>query len=451
MEVIPSMGRGHLKPHREQLRLWNALINQVHQVTVVPCGRRSGKTEIAKRYAAYVAVNPPKRKPPYDVLPLTTHPYTVIIGGPTFQQTKRIWWNHLKQMILPEVCLRVSDSELMIETIFGVNLIVTGLDKPARIEGGYADLIILDEYDDVKPGIWDNNLSPLLATTYGRALFTGTPNGASGPLAEITRKALASPEDSAVFHWTSEEILDPRFLEAEKDKLDPLSYAQEYKGKFIHFQNQIYYRFNEAGNVHKSAEYDPNRNLIITMDFNVSPGTANIIQESRHWLGPGTCILDEIWIDRGSTTDRVCQLLLKHPMVKDHKHNIYFYGDATGNSEGTGKILGSDWALVLANFKPVFGNRVFLNVDKHNPPERARVNAVNSRLQTYAGNTRLVINPRCVQTIIDFKGVLCDDEGKIDKERDPKLTHLTDGIGYYVAKEFPVTGASNVTNRSLFG
>lgn len=28
--------------------------------------------------------------------------------------------------------------------------------------------------------------------------------------------------------------------------------------------------------------------------------------------------------------------------------------------------------------------------------------------------------------------------GEIDKKRDPELTHLTDGIGYYVARRFPV-------------
>jgi hypothetical protein len=28
--------------------------------------------------------------------------------------------------------------------------------------------------------------------------------------------------------------------------------------------------------------------------------------------------------------------------------------------------------------------------------------------------------------------------GEIDKKHDPKLTHLTDAVGYYVAKRFPV-------------
>jgi hypothetical protein len=447
--TIPSMGRGSLRPIRQQIALWNTLLKHNKQLIVVPCGRRSGKTEIAKRYVAYLAIHPPKRKPPYDELSLKTHPYTVIVGGPTFQQTKRIWWQHLKQMIPEYVCRRVSDSELVIETIFNVVIIVTGLDKPARIEGGYADEIILDEFDDTKPGIWDNNLSPLLATTYGRALFVGTPNGASGPLAEITRRALKDEEHGAVFHWTSEVVLDPRFLESERDKLDPLSYDQEYRGKFISFNNQVYYRFSREANVLKSIEYDPNRPLIITLDFNIAPGTANIVQEGRFFAGPATLVLDEIWIERGSTTDRVCQRLLEHPIIKNHKGYITFYGDPAGNAGGTGKVMGSDWDIVDANFRPVFGNRLFFKVAKAHPPVRSRINAVNSRLKSYSNQVRLLLHPRCEHTITDFEGVLCDESGEIDKKRDPKLTHLTDGIGYYIVYEYPVTGGGGGVNESF--
>ena len=40
----------------------------------------------------------------------------------------------------------------------------------------------------------------------------------------------------------------------------------------------------------------------------------------------------------------------------------------------------------------------------------------------------------------DFEGVklLEGGSGEIDKKADPMLTHLTDGIGYYIAKEFPI-------------
>jgi hypothetical protein len=212
----------------------------------------------------------------------------------------------------------------------------------------------------------------------------------------------------------------------------------------------VYYRFSND-NIHKSADYDPALDLIITMDFNVSPGTANLLQEGQHYLGPGTIIFDEIWIERGSTTDRICQMLLKHPVVKNHKGRILLYGDATGNNAGTGKVLGSDWEIILSVFKPIYGDKVQLCVGKSNPLERERVNAVNARLKTYSNNIRCVVNPRCVHTITDFRGVLSDDQGRIEKKRDPKLTHLTDGIGYYIASMFPIRVGGAVAAKSLYG
>lgn len=44
------------------------------------------------------------------------------------------------------------------------------------------------------------------------------------------------------------------------------------------------------------------------------------------------------------------------------------------------------------------------------------------------------------QTVKDFEGVrlLEGGSGEIDKKHDPKLTHVTDAIGYYVARAYPV-------------
>jgi hypothetical protein len=43
-------------------------------------------------------------------------------------------------------------------------------------------------------------------------------------------------------------------------------------------------------------------------------------------------------------------------------------------------------------------------------------------------------------TVKDFEGVrlLAGGSGELDKRADPKLTHLTDGLGYYIAHEWPI-------------
>jgi hypothetical protein len=117
------------------------------------------------------------------------------------------------------------------------------------------------------------------------------------------------------------------------------------------------------------------------------------------------------------------------------------YGDATGGSGGTAKVDGSDWSLIKQYLRPVFGDKLRFRVDQSNPLERVRVNAVNSRCKSADGQVRLLVSKSgCPNLIKDFEGVrvIEGSAGDIDKDADPKLTHLTDAIGYYIEKCFPV-------------
>jgi hypothetical protein len=55
--------------------------------------------------------------------------------------------------------------------------------------------------------------------------------------------------------------------------------------------------------------------------------------------------------------------------------------------------------------------------------------------------TYFVIDPQKAPfTVKDFEGVRVIEggTGEIDKKRDPMLTHLSDGVGYYIHREYPV-------------
>jgi hypothetical protein len=85
---------------------------------------------------------------------------------------------------------------------------------------------------------------------------------------------------------------------------------------------------------------------------------------------------------------------------------------------------------------------VQFRLKESNPPERSRVNAVNSRLQASSGAIRMMVDPLAApKTVRDFEGVRLVEggSGEIEKKKDPLLTHLTDALGYYVEYEFPTT------------
>ena len=99
--------------------------------------------------------------------------------------------------------------------------------------------------------------------------------------------------------------------------------------------------------------------------------------------------------------------------------------------------------LIKAELSPAFRERLSFDVVP-NPKEADRINAVNSRLRSMTGQIRLMVDRHAPMTIKDFDGVPLLEGGakEIDKKKTPELTHLTDALGYYVARKYPVRGGA---------
>jgi len=437
-----------LRPHKGQYNFYNSDV----RFNVVPAGRRSGKSEIAKRrlvrraIARIIEANPKF----YDA--------HFFAAAPTRDQAKRIYWADLKALV-PKKYLagRPKETDLIIPLINRVDIQVVGLDKPERIEGSPWDGGILDEYGNMKPEAWRLHVRPALSDRNGWCDLIGVPEGRNHYY-DMYKEALADTSgEMRAHHWLSSEILSPEEIESAKRMLDPLSFAQEYQAEFVSFSGQAYYPFNPE--IHcKRLEYNPKAPLIFAFDFNVEPGVAAVLQEQvlpgSYELVPdperftgrnamidalkigdeafvliptvGTGVIGEVWIPSNSNTPAVVNRLIFD--WGKHQGQILIYGDASGGSRGTAKTLGSDWDLVKQLLYTHYGSaRVFFEVPKANPSERARINAVNSRLKSMDGVLRLMVDPEHAPHVVnDFEGVrlLEGGSGEIDKKRDRELSHM---------------------------
>jgi hypothetical protein len=329
-----------------------------------------------------------------------------------------------------------------------VEIHIIGLDKPERAEGHPWDGGILDEYANMKKETWPENVRPALSDRQGWCDLIGVPEGRNHYYDEWLK---AQSDDTGYrmgYHWKSADILPAaEIIEAQRD-LDELTYQQEYEGSFVNFTGMAYYKFDEKVHVGRCRQhYDPRHRLIFTFDFNVSPGTASVIQEMVHWpegqlpiVGDTiTSVIGEVYIPRNSNTERVCNKLVED--WGDHQGEVYCYGDATGGAKGSAKIKGTDWDIIKAILYEQFGERLNFKVRKRNPRERQRVNSVNSRLKNMAGEVHLQIDGEHAKHVVqDFERVriLEGSAGEIDKTTNPEYSHLTDGIGYYIEREYPV-------------
>jgi hypothetical protein len=443
-----------LRPHPEQSRL----LASPARFRVVPAGRRSGKTERAKRHLVTQALTAQGWDDP-----------RFFAGAPTRDQAKAIYWADLKAMFDPRLYAKPpSETELCIRLVTGAEVYVLGMDKPERIEGRPWNGGILDEFANMKPGAWGENVRPALSDRKGWCWLIGVPEGRNHyyDLWKYARSGVDPEWDG--FTWRSVDILDPAEVEAARRQLDPLVFEQEYEASFVNFEGRAYYPFQEADHC-KPLVYNPKAPLILCFDFNVEPGVCAIVQEQRlpgqFERGPGkvlaldrpitgTGVIAEVHIPRNSNTPAVCQKVLKD--FGTHAGVVRCYGDATGGARGTAKVAGSDWELIRSILKhgspeqglPGFGDRLEFRVRLSNPAERARVNAMNSRLRASDGTIRLMVDPaRAPHVVKDLEGVrtLKGGSGEID----PMLTHISDALGYYVEREFPVRSGSQVSVQEL--
>ncbi len=433
-----------LRHHAEQARLWHSPARRC----VVPAGRRSGKTELAKRKLVLVAI-------------LCGIPGggRFIAAAPTNEQAIALFWADLKAMV-PQDCLAIDErgrpirpSETMhtITLRTGTQIIVCGLDKAQRLEGSPIDGIVIDEFADVKDGAWELHIKPALDTEgrEGWAWLIGVPEGIGNYQTMFLEARTGKKPGWDGFTWPSSDILPPETIEAAKREMDELSYKQEYEASFLNFQGRAYHAFDRAHHQF-DAVYSPRHHLHFCFDFNTAPGVAVVLQvlPKPPKLGPAyadplVCVLGEVYIPSGSNTPKVCRRLIAD-WVNVHKEGtIGLYGDSTGGSVKTTSTEGSDWDIIQKELANGFGaGRAQMRVPRRNGSERARVNAVNNLFMSTTGRIGCVISSdaRHLLQDLDSTTVVKGGSGELDKERDKgKWTHSSDALGYFIVAEYPTT------------
>lgn len=472
----PTLRWTALRAHPGQERYFNSTA----RFNVVPAGRRSGKTELAKRRVVIRALTRAIQRHP--IYPNARF----FAAAPTRDQAKRIYWQDLKAFV-PKKYLadKPSETQLIIPLINDAELHVLGMDKPERFEGSPWDGGILDEYGNMKEKAWMENIFPALADRQGWCDLIGVPEGRNHYYRRYKEACSDEFPDMMGHHWKSSEILPASEIEMAKRMLDELSFRQEFEAEFVNFTGRAYYPFLSETHCAALAQfYNPNAPIAFCFDFNVSPGVAAVVQEmplpgqydtipdpSRFGYGAdawnkalrfgdgafvtvpavGTAVIGEVYIPQNSNTLSVCNKLIQD--WSGHQGIVALYGDATGGAKGTAKLDGSDWDIIWQVMYQQFGNRLDMNVPSANPTERARVNAVNSRLRTMDGVIRLMVDgDRASHVVDDLEGVrlLEGGSGEIDKKRDRSLTHISDALGYYVVHDYPIF-EEEISNMRLSG
>ena len=378
----------------------------------MPAGRRSGKTELAKRRLV-VALSHQKQwaDPRY------------FAAAPTRGQAKRIFWKDIKLLTPPWWIRRVYETDLCIVTVFGSEIWVVGLDKPQRIEGTPWDGGVLDEYANMKAPAWSENIRPALSDRGGWCWLIGVPEGLNHykDLADYAREG--GDREWGLYTWSSSDILPHGELEAARRVLDPRTYRQEYEASFEGSTGRVYYAYGASRHEAESIRLNPVLPAALCCDFNVDPCVWEVAQTD----GRSVWVVDEIALRNTNTREMAREALRRYGA---HRPGIIVYGDAAGMSRST--TGNSDYAIL--HEMGLKDQRI----RKSNPHVKDRVNALNSMLMNSMDEPRLHHHPRCVELRKDLETVEWRANG-VDVDKSNALrTHASDALGYFMEYEFPL-------------
>lgn len=429
-----------LKEHAVQRALVNAVDNGV-RFPVVPAGRRSGKTERAKRFLARQAMWLPNEK--------------YFAAAPTYNQAKKIWWDDLKSLTLSAAHpKKPSEGELKIFMPNGTEIHIIGLDQPQRIEGINWTGGVVDEIADVKEKAVQENIMPALNTVdptreFYRAWcwFIGVPEGLNHyyDMAERARLRGVNGDGSLpewqLFHWKSAEILPPDVIENAKATMSRRQYLQEYEASFETAGGRIYEDYSASN--YTDVEVKPHEALHWTHDQNYTPLSSAIvvIRDKVPYF------VDEIVLESAISRQSAVEFCEKY---KDHKNKLVFiYGDPAGRA-GEKHGHKSDYTEIEDVLRQN-GWRFERRVKPAHPAIKDRQNAVRAKIMNAKGEVSLYVNPNKAPWCHKALATVQLKEGSTFQEDDRnQYQHISTAIGYFIDYHWPA-GRSREKNAKTSG
>jgi predicted phage terminase large subunit-like protein len=186
---------------------------------VVAAGRRTGKS----RLAAWMLI----------INALQTDKGQVFYVAPTQGQARDIMWQTLLELGHP-VIAGSHINNLQIKLVNGATISLKGADRPETMRGVSLKFLVMDEYADMKPDVWEQILRPALADQKGQAMFIGTPMGRNHFYELYKYAELGDDPTYKGWHFTSYDnpILDAEEIDMAKKSMSSYAFRQEFMASF---------------------------------------------------------------------------------------------------------------------------------------------------------------------------------------------------------------------------
>jgi hypothetical protein len=349
---------------------------------VLVAGRRFGKSYLSCIELLRGAISKPNE--------------TYFYCAPTYRMAKDIAWKTLKQLVPKAWVKSKNESDLKIELVNGSMIELKGTENAMALRGRSLSGVVLDEAAFMDSGVWFEVLRPALADKQGWALFISTPEGTASWFYDLW--CYVEEDESGDWkRWSYTTIeggnVPPEEVEAARAQLDPRTFRQEFEASFENLSGLVAVNFSDA-NINKKAEDIPQLPLLLGVDFNVSPMSIVCAVKCDDELH----VFDEITLNNATTWEACEEVIRRYGLER----RIVACPDPTGAARKTSGVGATDHAILRKN-----GFRV--ETPRSPWKVRDKINCVNTGLMDGTGTRRILINPRCKETIKSLRTLVYEE------------------------------------------
>lgn len=207
------------------------IINDPNPNKVLVLHRRAGKTSLAiNKLIIEAIINPSK---------------IFYYVCPTQRQAKDIVWkapNMLDRFLPPQAVDKKNEVELTIYLKNKSQIQIKGADNPDSLRGTDPFGIVLDEYAQMKPEVYEEIFRPVLAFNGGWSWFIGTPKGKNHFYTQYLKAQNNKNWQSVLLKASKSGILSPEELEVIRQESIEKTFLQEFECEFLDGEGVVFRR-----------------------------------------------------------------------------------------------------------------------------------------------------------------------------------------------------------------
>lgn len=328
-------------------------------------------------------------------------------------------------------------SQRKVLKIFNSVIDFRSADAPESIEGfGYkkiflneAGIILKDDY------LYSNSILPMLLDFQDSQLFAiGVPKGKSKrdgnkhKFFELYERALNGEKNYRLLQYSSYDnpLINKKEINEIADQMNDSERQQEIFGKFTEYigENPFTHQFNKDIHESQQAVFQPSKQLVISVDFNLNPFGVIFSHVYRDTSGMHFHTFDEAEIENGSM-NKMIQLI--NERYKNNLHNCIITGDAMGKSRSLMTNDASSYFEQLRRGLNLRESQIQVTSNPTHENSRSDCNYILFQSKKSNAPIEVLINPRTATGLCrDLKSVQCDAFGKILKRNRNILNQRAD-------------------------